>query len=105
MHKEDESITICRPDDDHYCVECCYMRGCANFGKLSDGTRGCLGHPKQDTISPDDFPILPSCAKYSCLFDGSISNTVNIKHIKEYISMLPSGEFKMDSVFAQLGYK
>lgn len=86
---------LCRPDDVHWCVECCTgdRRDCPLFGDLGDGTLGCLGHDKPF----EGIPQSGNCKSLDCL--GSMPDSKR-NHIRDIISKLPPGEFRMGKVLA-----
>ena len=101
-------MEFCRPDANHYCVECCNRsdRGCSNLGVLPNGTRGCLGHASLDKPLADVFPQLPSCRDLSTCFSKEIAtNPEKILLIKNAITTLPPGEFKMGKVLQDVGLR
>ena len=93
----DTIITLCRPDEGHYCVECCRPR-CPLLGALGDGTQGCLGHDgKQVSMG---IAKTSYCSSVNCL-DGFSQE--DRQTLRVAISRLPKGEFKMGRLFKQLG--
>lgn len=85
-----EAVFLCRPDDFHYCVECCQGRKCCLLGKLEDGTLGCLGHHgrKMDSLTQTEF-----CKSFNCLRPYE-----DPKILRKIIAELPPGEFRMSNV-------
>jgi hypothetical protein len=100
--KQEVEFSICRPAQDYWCVECCTQRAdgtnpCCNLGKLSDGSRGCLGHI---TI---DNPVLPQtqfCIDNSCISE-SLNNSEDLNTIRQAILVKPPGEFKMSDFLSK----
>lgn len=88
-------ISICRPDSEHWCVECCQGRRCSNLGRLPDGTRGCLGHGGREDLG---FPKPPFCQEVNCLREEYSSDAETIGRICQEVARMPPGEFKMSEV-------
>lgn len=88
-----ENVLFCRPDDDHWCVECCQGRKCYLLGDLGGGKRGCLGYGgklTEEGLTQTDF-----CRDFRCLSEE------NLKRGEEFLQIiagLPPGEFKMSDV-------
>ena len=92
---------LCWPDDVHWCVECC-PPGCPLIGLLGEvkkGKKGCLGHNGKKT--PEGLTQRPLCLEVDCLagFSGEKET------IRQAISVLPPGEFKMTRVLKELKNK
>ena len=88
---QETEFSICRPASGYWCVECCAMVGCCNLGRLSDRTRGCLGH---QTIKNPELPERELCKNLICLPD-TFNNPQEINRIREAILAKPPGEFKI----------
>ena len=95
MSKE---ISLCRPDESHWCVECCEGRGCSNLGSLPDGTRGCKGYKERTDLG--GFRQLLSCQTIYC---WSIYAPEEVKSIQKAIAREPAGEFKIGPILRELG--
>lgn len=72
-------IFICRPDEAHWCSECCEGRNCENFEELEDGSWGCLTHATNTGI----------CKEVNCLTEMQLNPIIAMSLIAE----LPEGEF------------
>lgn len=101
MSKE---FSFCRFDG-YWCVECCEVRPCCNFGELPDKTRGCLGYDvksKEEAEIAGVFMKLDTCEKFNCL-EGRVVNGIKIdtpeisKKIYEAIKKRSAGEYRMDT--------
>ena len=90
--------SLCRPDNEHWCTECCLRSGtrCFLFGKTEDGKTGCLGHNGKKY---EGLTELPACMDFDCL-DDFLPDDREI--IRQTISRLPAGEFKMSKVLKEL---
>jgi len=88
--------SLCRPDDSHWCIECCLRNGggCFLLGE-KDGKRGCLGHNGKRYQGLTELPV---CMDFDCL-DDFLSSDREI--IRQAILRLPAGEFRMNQVLAQ----
>jgi hypothetical protein len=82
-------VFLCRPDETHWCVECCRGRECCMLGKLGDGTMGCRGHDGKrfDGLTETSF-----CRDFNCLTHE------DLEELKTIISNLPQGEFRMSDI-------
>lgn len=83
--------TLCRPDEQHWCVECCSLRGCSLLMTLADGTRGCAGH----NVNSQGLRKTLFCQEFNCVKNLSDKSFVKLQR---KISGLPTGEFKMGSL-------
>ena len=83
---------LCRPDEFHWCIECCPTE-CPLLGDTSDGKMGCLGHngKKVDKLTKRSI-----CLELDCLADFLPKEI-----IRQAISKLPPGQFKMSEVLSQ----
>ncbi len=88
-------VSLCRPDDRHWCVECCGHGTYSCIERGSDGKRGC----------PADYfgwhkPSV--CSEANCIPklwpDESFTPQAE-QRVREIISLLPPGEFKMSKAF------
>ena len=61
------------------------------MGKLSDGSRGCLGH---QTIENPELPQIPSCKEFFCRPE-LLKNPDELAKVREKILANPPGEFKI----------
>ena len=90
--------SLCRPDSEHWCTECCYRSGggCVLLGELGDGKRGCLGDggKRVDGITQTAF-----CRSVNCLIHFTDEEK---EAVRRMIARLPSGEFKMSEVLKEL---
>lgn len=88
---------LCLPDSVHWCTECCLRGGggCALLGDIGGGRRGCMGH---DGKIVDGLTQLPVCKELDCL-DGFSKDDREI--IRQAISRMPAGEFRMSKVLSQ----
>lgn len=102
MEKE---ISLCRPDKEHYCIECCtkMLDGntlCTNIGRLPDGTRGCLSHASiiTDKLPKGaSFPEKDLCREMSCPKMYSLSKEA-IQCALKVISSCPPGEISVPRI-------
>jgi hypothetical protein len=88
--EEEMKEALCRPDDSHWCIECC-PRSCPLLGDTGDGKRGCLGHEKNS----DGLSERIICQSFDCLDDFSAEDRETIRKI---ILKEPPGEFKMSEI-------
>jgi hypothetical protein len=86
---------LCRPDEFHWCVECC-PPDCPLLGDTGGGRIGCLGHNGKETV--DGLTERSICLELDCLadFDGEDRET-----IRQAILKLPLGQFKMSEVLSK----
>jgi hypothetical protein len=85
---------LCRPDNDHYCVECC-PPGCPLLGDMGGGRTGCLGHNGKRFEGLTERSI---CLDLDCMEDFSAEDR---KTIREAVSNMLPGRFQMSKVLAQ----
>lgn len=93
---QETEFSVCRPAPGFWCVECCTTRAgegnpCCILGRLSDGSRGCLGH---ESIDNPKLPQTQFCKENNCV-PNSLNNVEDLKRIREAILKNPPGEFKM----------
>jgi len=88
-----EGIFLCRPDDDHWCIECCLGTGCCILGDTGAGRMGCLGH--HGKLTEDGLTQRPLCQDVNCLSSEQLKHKEDISRI---IAKFPPGEFKMSDV-------
>ena len=91
---------LCRPDADHYCIECCSGRGCSLLGPFSDKSLGCQGHSSfegERTISQT-----PLCEEFDCLKLTGNTGTEFRQNAITYIVGLPAGQFNMSQIIEKL---
>lgn len=70
---------ICRPDESHWCADCCDSRNCGKYDELPDGTWGCLIHERKPKL----------CRQVNCLTEMGITYDQAMEKIRK----LPPGEF------------
>lgn len=99
---------LCRPDETHWCSECCESRDCLNFNQLKNGIWGCLGYDikKNKIVKTLDgliqiTPQFEKCRQIDCL-DGI---DLNRQEVEKRIKTLPLGEFYMSMVIKELSGK
>jgi len=83
--------TLCRPDETHWCIECC--PDCPLLGDTGEGKIGCLGHNGKRTS--EGLSERSICLSFDCLNKFSVEDK---KVIREIISEMPDGKFKMSDV-------
>lgn len=92
--------SVCRSDQEHYCVECC-PKDCCLLGELIDKTKGCLGHNSskgKDDKNKSELPQRQICIAFNCL-EGTASKDSNLRlQVIKTIKGMPAGEFKMSKV-------
>jgi len=92
------NVTFCRPDETHWCVECCGHGTYSCLENGSDGKRGCVADYFGWTKPPE-------CQKQSCIPklwpNNSLTPEVE-KIVRKAIFVLPPGEFKMSEVYVAL---
>lgn len=95
--------SLCKPDSNHWCIECCEGVDCGLLDQLPDGSLGCLGHDLPEgqvkTVSTSGgtkriYPQSPVCRTYDCLSGKSIDK----EELRRKISQLPPGEFRMSKL-------
>ena len=86
---------LCGADEIHWCTECC-PSSCPLLGNVDEGEVGCLGY--KGKRSPDDMPRRPNCLKLDCL-SGLLPE--DREAIRQAISKLPAGRFKMSEVIKE----
>jgi len=89
--------TLCRPDDMHWCTECC-PSDCPLLGDTGGGKMGCLGHNGKRT--PEGLTERSTCLELDCLAEFLPEDK---EIIRRTISKMPPGRFKMSEVLA--GFK
>ena len=98
MSKE---ISACRPDSQHWCVECCQKREhgepCLNLGPLPDGTKGCLGYKGQNL---GGFPT--GCSETLDCLAKELADEGTRKKFIQAVSKLPPGEIKLGEVIKKM---
>jgi len=92
-----DKVFICRPDDNHWCVECCHTCISGFLGDTGDGKIGCLVQSKK-AVS-DEFS---TCREWDCL--SFAENQEEKEKIRQTIIKLPTGQFKMSEVLRKLNY-
>lgn len=86
---------LCRSDETHWCTECC-LSGCPLLGDVGGGKTGCLGHNgKKISGGLTERPI---CLELDCLAEFLPGDR---EIVRQAISLLPSGKFKMSEVLSQ----
>jgi hypothetical protein len=94
---QETEFSLCRPAPGYWCVECCLKKAdgvnpCCNLGKLSDGSRGCMGH---STINESkELPELSSCKDFFC-HPEILDNQDGLKRIREAILAKTPREFRI----------
>jgi len=86
---------LCRPDKAHWCTECCFPN-CPLLGDIGGGKMGCLGHNKKKTS--EGLIERSICMDFDCLAEFLSEDR---ETIRQAISKMPSGMFKMSEVLAQ----
>jgi hypothetical protein len=86
---------LCRPDESHWCTECCPPE-CPLLEDTGGGRMGCLGHNGKETV--DGLTERPICLELDCLADFLPRDK---EIIRQAIYKLPSGKFKMSEVLSQ----
>lgn len=84
----------CRPDDIHWCLDCCP----SSCEKLKKGGSACLNGKRIFNNSLEE----PLCHGYNCL---TYHKDEEKAAIFQRISELPAGQFKMNDVFLDLKQK
>lgn len=79
------SILLCRPDEKHWCVECCKLRPCCYFGNLDDGKRGCLIYQKRPEL----------CQNFNCVDSYFRMSQADAEEVRKIILAFPPGEFEV----------
>jgi len=92
--------TFCRPDAKHWCIECCPIEGCCLLGKLSDGSRGCLGHPSNRPTNERVLPQRPLCRDFNCKSKYPKIGDQESQAVVDLIRTLPNGQFKLSEVIS-----
>ena len=85
-----ENILLCRPDDTHWCAECCRGRRCCLLGNIGEGRIGCLGY--NGNVTKDGLTQTPFCRDFNCLTPEQLEHR---KDLSQIIAKFPPGEFKM----------
>ena len=86
---------LCRSDETHWCTECC-PSGCPLLGDIGGEKIGCLGHNGKRT--PESLTERSICLDLDCLAEFLPGDR---ETIRQAISKLPAGRFKMSEVLAQ----
>ena len=86
---------LCRPDEGHWCTECC-SSDCLLLGDTGGGKMGCLGHDGKRT--PKGLTERSICLELDCLDEFLPEDR---ETIRQAIFKMPSGIFKMSEVLAQ----
>jgi len=88
---------LCRPDNIHWCVECC-PASCPLLGQTEKGKKGCLAH-WENNKELDGLTERSICQDLDCLADFEAKDRETIRQI---ILGLPSTQFKMSEVLSNL---
>lgn len=88
-----ENIFLCRPDNTHWCVECCRGRTCCLLGDIGEDKMGCLGY--NGKLTKDGLAQTAFCQNFNCLSSKQLEHK---KELIQIITKLPSGEFKISEV-------
>lgn len=88
--------SLCRPDDNHWCIECC-RSNCPLLGDINDGKTGCLGHNGQRFNGLTKTNL---CQEFDCLANQTDKERKFIR--QTIITQLPPGQFKMSEVLDPL---
>lgn len=86
---------LCRPDEKHWCTECC-LQDCPLLGDIGGGISGCLGHNGKKTS--EGLTERPVCLDTDCLEEFLPNDR---ETIRQAISRMPAGRFKMSEVLSQ----
>jgi hypothetical protein len=87
---------ICRPDEQHFCVECCKNAGggrgtpCILLGEVKKGIKGCLAEKKEY----EGLKMREICREDCVYHFDDFGREIIQKIIKEF----SAGEFKMSNV-------
>jgi len=87
---------LCRPDNIHWCIECC-PASCPLLGQTEKGKKGCLAH-WENNKELDGLTERSICQDLDCLADFLPRDR---EIIRQAISKLPPGKFKMSEVLSQ----
>ena len=87
---------LCGADETRWCTECC-PQDCPLLGDIGGGRIGCLGHDGKRT--PDGLTERPICLDLDCL-KGFLPG--DREAVRQAISKLPVGKFKMSEILTQL---
>lgn len=88
--------TLCRTGN-HWCIECCEARPCpVVLGPLPDGSVGCTGHTTNPSAHLRELGL---CVDFNCLTLYGHTSDQDIREIREIITALPPGQFRMSQVF------
>jgi hypothetical protein len=86
-------FSLCRPTPNHWCIECCSLRGCHLLGTLPDGTEGCLSHQTGNNKGLTETEL---CRKFVC-YPNILKDPDKQEKILKAVQNTPPGRINIDN--------